>query len=237
MSFTKTDRAILKIAYAILALDGQIADDELRTFRKVAEGFPGFKAGSKETNDLLTEAFAIGERLLTFRKIYSDDELVTALLSLTVDDCSTIKQSRAASKKAFIIWIALALADHNYSPIEKNAVKAFQEIFNLHERLLPQLVPIVSKYGTAVTSAALIPMLSSGFKNLVMGYEHMTHEEYISDSFLSIVESTLKSLSYIQMQMQKCDSEKLAELQRLYDEQSNFLKEQIFSAEEQTEEE
>lgn len=219
--FAETDRAILKIAYAILALDGKITDDELISFRKVAEGFPGFEAGAEATNNLLTEAIAVGDRLITFRKIYSDDEMLKALRSCTHKDCYVIMQSKSASKKAFIIWIAMALADHNYSSIERNAIKAFQATFN------PQ--NIFAQFFTACVPGGIIENLLQ--KNISATKSSCDMSLTISDSFLEEVEDILKTIAEIKTQMKKSDGARLAELQKSCDEQTDLLKDKILSEE------
>lgn len=230
--FADTDRSILKIAYAISALDGLVTQDELKVFRKIAESFPGFCAGDETTNTLFTDSISIGDQLITLKKIYSDDEMLKALLSITSKDCEIIKQSHAATKKAFTIWIAVALADSDYSNIERKAIKALQMALNPHinlSRLPGGSGAIVGTVAELVFEGLPDAIVGGTFEKMSKNASPTDSDQIISDAFLAEVEDTLETIATVQSQMQTCNKDRYIELQKTYDELNATLKEMILS--------
>lgn len=232
--FSDTDRSILKVAYAISALDGLVTQEELKVFREIAESFPGFCAGAETTNTLFIESIAIGDQLITLKKIYSDDEMLKALLSLTSKDCEIIKQSHASAKKAFIVWMAIALADSDYSDIERKAIKALQTAFNPNFDLSKLLG------GSGAIVGTVAGLVFGGLPGAIVGgalgmksknTSPVDSDQIISDAFLAEVEDTLKTIAAVQSQMQTCNKDRCIELQKTYDELNETLKEMILSEE------
>lgn len=226
--FSETDRSILKIAYAISALDGVVTQDELKVFRKIAESFPGFCAGDAITNSLFIDAIDIGDQLIALKRIYSDDEMLKALLSQTRKDRIAIKSSRSATRKAFIIWIAIAFADKNYSDVARKAIKALQLTFNNRFDLLSFAGTTITQTSLGLVFGGITGSVAAGALGKKENSKTLSEsDQTISDEFLAEVEDILKTISSIQSQMQTCDKERCIELQKNYDELNATLHEMI----------
>lgn len=144
--------AILKIAHLISALDGDISEEErdllLDTAKKVA------KTTSEQNHyrpPVFTACYQIGvtkEKLLTvddfmkeveksegrllesISRCKTQQQILTEFLAQAKPDYAHIRGSFVRIKKAFAIWIAMAMSDHKYNDIERLAIRKLQAMAN-----------------------------------------------------------------------------------------------------------
>ncbi len=191
---------------------------------------------------------AIGDQLMVLKKVYSDEEMLNAFLTKTIKDCEIIQRSRDTVKKAFIIWITIALANSDYSDIERKAIKVLQGVFNTDfsgisidkSKMTSTELACTLIGSTLLTTITPMPtyQISKRIVDAVVGKTHGTasnnissteNSQIISDVFLSEVEDTLKTIAAVQTQMQNCNQKRYMELQKSYDDLNASLKDMIFS--------
>ena len=125
----KTDLGILKVAFMIAALDGEVTDTEFKAFDALAKKCRGYtpKAAAKALDEAMRSA---GYLMLLGRRV-KDADFVKAFL----------KEAQAALphgfaycsiedvRRAVVTWIAMGLSDGDYSKREKLCVEALRKSF------------------------------------------------------------------------------------------------------------
>lgn len=159
MATQAQDRAILRVSYLLATLDGTVSDEEKRLFRKVGDAYSWFAPGNQETNELIDDVVLSSEKLLRLKGFYSEQEFLTAFMTEVEANCKTIKSSKAVTRKAFAIWIAMCLADRDFSAIERCAVKLLQQRFNGGDSLT----------GLPITYDKLPKSVALGIAGLLVG--------------------------------------------------------------------
>ena len=220
------DRAILRVSYLLATLDGHVSDDEKKLFRKVGGTYSWFAPSNQKTNDLINDVVSSSEKLLRLKGFYNEQEFLSAFLTETENDCKTIKISKIASRKAFAIWIAMCLADKNFSAIERIAIKRLQQSFNDNPgfNMLINMIPV---WGSGTRTGAVVGGVLGGvtgyftgkaIDNIMSGKTEIQNVEIIiSDDFLKAIEDDCVTLGNLleQIELAKTPVEK-AKLENAY---------------------
>lgn len=120
--FGKVDAGVLQVAMAIAALDGQVTDSELEAFEKLAKKCRGYNAESVKA--VFREGLRIAGYLELASRVFSAKELQAEFLEeakrLLPD--KFISEDFPLIRRAFVMWIAMAMSDGTYSPTERTAI-------------------------------------------------------------------------------------------------------------------
>ena len=126
---SKTDLGILKVAFMVAALDGEVTDAEFKALDALAKKCRGYspKVAAKALDDAMRSA---GYLMLLGRRT-KDADLVKAFM----------KEAQAALpngfayfsledvRRAVVTWIAMGLSDGDYSKREKLCIEALRKLF------------------------------------------------------------------------------------------------------------
>ena len=119
------DGAVLKVAMAVAALDGNVTEAELGDFERQAKECRGYTEESAKT--LFHEGLRAAGYIELAARTLSEDELLAVFL----DEVGRIMPGdffdfRADEiRQAFVSWVAMALADGDFSSVERRAIDAF----------------------------------------------------------------------------------------------------------------
>ena len=126
---SRTDFGVLKVAFMVAALDGEVTDAEYRALEALAKKCRGYtpKAAAKA----LDEAMRSAGYLMLFGRHATDAALVKAFMAeaqaalpngfayFSVEDV----------RRAIITWIAMGMSDGDYSAREKKCIEALRKHF------------------------------------------------------------------------------------------------------------
>ena len=126
----KTDFGILKVAFMVAALDGEVTDAEYAAFETLAKRCRGYTPEGCEK--ALVEAMrSAGYLMLLSRRVRSDEALVNAFIAeakaalpngfayCSVEDV----------RGAFVTWVAMGMSDGDYSARERACIEALRRAF------------------------------------------------------------------------------------------------------------
>lgn len=253
----EANQATLKIAYMISALDGNVTKEEKQILQKTAKGFYSFMGKGKEKDILFKtlkqemlktlkqEMLDAGEKILAIRKKCSgQEELLKAFLNECKENFGWIGRSPVTAKKAFAVWMAIAMANHKYNEIEREAIRRLQR--NIHVTHSSESVEIDKVLRGEGGSLNPLELFFSPFHSLssflinhqsVQTFDDMetvggsTSFLGVSTSFLDEMEDNLKSLQKIEEQLKQCDKKRKVELQKSYSAIKAFIRDIIFEEE------
>jgi len=126
----KADLGILKVAFMVAALDGDVTDKEYEAFDLLAKKCRGStpKAVEVALRDAMRSA---GYLMLLSKRVKKDSELVTAFMDeakkalpdgfayLSIEDV----------RRAVVTWIAMGLSDGDYSVRERKCIETLRKVF------------------------------------------------------------------------------------------------------------
>lgn len=122
--FGKADFGVLQVAMMISALDGNVQDDELAAFDRLAKKCVGYTpesaaaaldAGLRAAGYLTLQAKRLKEKDLVAKFV---DEAVAAM-----PEGFAIGRPEPV-RRAFVMWTAMAMSDGDYSAVERKAITA-----------------------------------------------------------------------------------------------------------------
>lgn len=128
-AINKTDLGVIKVAFMVAALDGEVTDAEYAAFDALAKKCRGYTPEAAAT--ALDEAMRSAGYLMLLSKRVTKAELVKAF----------IREAKAALpdgfaycsvqdvRQAIISWIAMGLSDGDYSVREKACIEALRKNF------------------------------------------------------------------------------------------------------------
>ena len=126
---SRTDFGVLKVAFMVAALDGEVTDAEYKAFDALAKKCRGYtpRIASAALNEAMRSA---GYLLLLARRV-KDDELVKAFVAeaQTVLPNGFAYLSIEDVRRAVVTWIAMAMSDGDYSAREKLCIEALRKLF------------------------------------------------------------------------------------------------------------
>lgn len=229
-----TDRAMLKVAYLLSTMTGEIGKLECEAFKTLCFANNTMTPGSKEANFFLEEVVSEAENLKKLSKFYSKEEFILAFASKVMPECEKLKEDPIVSRKAFAVWIGLCMADGKYTEEEKTYIKILQQMFvkdftleySMKSLLTPQtaLLGFISPVlmGAFVGGKVIQQALQKKDNDEVMS------EEIISDEFLKELEENCKMLSNLKVQIDStADQAQKASLQNSFNYIEDSLKELI----------
>lgn len=123
----EADSAALRVAMMVSALDGDVTAEELDAFETLAKRCRGY-TGESAAAVLKLGLRSAGYLALQAKRL-SGDELVAEFCgeALTaVSNVLTLGDSRDV-RRAFVMWTAMAMADGEYSAIERACIRALRE--------------------------------------------------------------------------------------------------------------
>ena len=127
--YGKTDFGIVKVAYMVAALDGEISEAELKALGALVKKCRGYS--KKAADKALADAMRSAGYLMLFAKSAKDADLVKAF----------VKEAQAALpdgfayfsvedvRRAVVTWIAMGMSDGDYSRREKLCIEALRKCF------------------------------------------------------------------------------------------------------------
>lgn len=125
----KTDMGILKVAFMVAALDGEVTKAEYEAFDAMAKKCKGYTP--KSAAKALDEATRSAGYLMLLGQRVSDAELVKAFVNeaQVVLPGGFAYMTIEAVRDAVILWTAMAISDGDYSNREKKCIEALRRLF------------------------------------------------------------------------------------------------------------
>ena len=126
---SRTDFGVLKVAFMVAALDGEVTDAEYKAFDALAKKCRGYTEKAAET--ALEEAMRSAGYLMLLSRRRKDADLVKAFVAeaqaalpmgfayLSIEDV----------RRAVVTWIAMGMSDGDYSSREKACIEALRKLF------------------------------------------------------------------------------------------------------------
>ena len=130
-AFTGKDAefAILKVAYLLSAIDGEVAESERATFDRLATRCRDIDVD--ESKDVIRSAQASVEKLLKAYKDKKASPLAVFMCEVKkVCDWSAFVRNSALVRKAFVMWMAMVMADGVFADVEQRAIRELQAFVN-----------------------------------------------------------------------------------------------------------
>jgi len=180
----KADLGILKVAFMVAALDGDVTDKEYEAFDLLAKKCRGCspKVAAEALDDAMHSA---GYLMLLSKRVKKEGALVAAFMS---EAHKALPEGFAylsleEVRRAIVTWIAMGLSDGDYSARERKCIEALRKNFaelktmriqQEDERWLAMSTDIhhVGAVG-GVTSRARIELVS---RNFVAGVESLVRQ-------------------------------------------------------------
>ena len=168
---SRTDFGVLKVAFMVAALDGEVADAEYRALEALAKKCRGYTP--KAAAAAFDEAMRSAGYLMLLGRRAKDEDLVDAF----------VKEAKAALpngfayfsirdvRRAVVTWIAMGMSDGDYSAREKKCVEALRKHFaelkvsraEAEEEQWRSLAPMFRRtYGSA-SRRALVELVPQDF--------------------------------------------------------------------------
>jgi len=129
-SISQADLGILKVAFMVAALDGDVTEKEYEAFDLLAKKCRGVEP--TDAAAALAEAMhSAGYLMLLSKRVKKDTELVAAF----IDEAKKALPDGFAYlsledvRRAIIIWIAMGLSDGDYSARERRCIEALRKLF------------------------------------------------------------------------------------------------------------
>lgn len=148
------DSAVLRVAMLVSALDGNVTDDELKAFGKLAKKCRGYTAASAKA------VFDSGLRSAGYIELLARFADERTLLSAFAEEVFLALPARfhvgsdREIRRAFVMWLAMAMADGDYSPVERKAIGALTKIVSARiDAIVSANAGLVSGYSPMVALA------------------------------------------------------------------------------------
>ena len=126
---SRTDFGVLKVAFMVAALDGEVTDAEYKALDALAKKCRGYtpKAAEKAFDDAMRSA---GYLMLRSKRA-KDEDLIKAFIAeaQAALPMGFAYFSAEDVRRAVITWIAMGMSDGDYSAREKKCVEALRKLF------------------------------------------------------------------------------------------------------------
>ena len=162
----ETDASVLKVAMMISALDGDVSGDELEAFGKLARQCRGY------STEASARVFDEGLRCAGYIVLQSKRLSEKKLLDLFVAEASEAMPNGFAVssgedvRRAFVMWLTMALADGDFSQVERKAIDAFRKhLDKITESINAYDESCRSAYSPAFAHAFVLADLKFKFKS------------------------------------------------------------------------
>ena len=126
---SRTDFGVLKVAFMVAALDGEVTDAEYKALGALAKKCRGYTP--KAAAEALDEAMRSAGYLMLFGRHAKDSELAKAFISEAQAALPNgfAYYSIEDVRRAVVTWIAMGMSDGDYSAREKKCVEALRKHF------------------------------------------------------------------------------------------------------------
>ena len=126
---SRTDFGVLKVAFMVAALDGEVTEAEYKAFDALAKKCRGYTEKAAAT--ALDEAMRSAGYLMLLAHRATDAELVRAFVAeaQTALPMGFAYLSIEDVRRAVITWIAMGMSDGDYSAREKKCIEALRKMF------------------------------------------------------------------------------------------------------------
>lgn len=173
----KTDLGVLKVAFMIAALDGEVTDAEYKVFDLLAKKCRGYSPKAAEA--ALKEAMRSAGYLMLLSHRVSERELVKAFI-LEAQQALPLGFAYLSGdevRQAFITWVMMGMGDGDYSPREKSCIdalrKQFAELKVMRDMQNSEpwivLTPVYGDAFAAPRSSSRVELVSDDFVRMVEG--------------------------------------------------------------------
>ena len=172
---SRTDFGVLKVAFMVAALDGEVTDAEYKAFDALAKKCRGYTA--KTAAIALDEAMRSAGYLMLLSRRAKDADLVKAFVAeaqaalpmgfayLSIEDV----------RRAVVTWIAMGMSDGDYSSREKQCIEALRKHFaelkvmriQAEEEQWLQLAPAFRQASVSAPRKSTVELVSRGFMDRV----------------------------------------------------------------------
>ena len=145
--FGNPDFVLLKTMMMLAAMDGEIADDEVDRFKELAAKCRGYNGESFET--LWDAALRSAGYLLLQSRFLDQEGLVAAFVAEAEKDFvgEVVQETAAERIRAFDFLDRIAMADGDYSEIERDAIVALvKRVRAVREKMLAERYPQGAKF-------------------------------------------------------------------------------------------
>ena len=145
--FEKPDFVLLKTMMMLAAMDGEIADDEINRFKELAAKCRGYNDGSFEV--LWDAALRSAGYLLIQSRFLDREGLVAAFVAEAEKDFvgEVVQETAAERIRAFDFLDRIAMADGDYSEIERDSIVALvKKVRTVREKMLAERYPQGAKF-------------------------------------------------------------------------------------------
>ena len=125
--YGKTDYGVVKVAFMVAALDGDVSDDELKAIDALLKKCRGYSA--KTAAKVLDEAMRSAGYLMLLGRRAKEAELVKAFIA----EAKTALPEGFADfpveevRRAVVTWIAMGMSDGDYSACERKCIEALRK--------------------------------------------------------------------------------------------------------------
>ena len=213
-----TDRAMLKVAYLLSSITGEIGKAESEAFKTLCFSNNGMQPGVQDANDFLISVITESEKLQKLKKFYSEDEFICAFVASIEKECKILKADPVLARKSFAVWVGLCMADGKYTDLEKKIIKTLQNVFAPSFQF-----DLISPIYCLTPVWFVYNHFAGGYKTFVK-----KEEVNISDEFLAELEEDCKMLNDLKMQIDStADAAQKASLQNSFNYIEDSLKELI----------
>lgn len=171
----KTDFGVLKVAYMVAALDGEVSESEFKALDALAKKCRGYTP--KIAAQAIDEALRSAGYLMLLSKREKDAALVAAF----------VREAKAALpngfaymaiedvRRAVATWVAMGMSDGDYSAREKKCIEALRKLFaelkvmraDAEALQALDVVPGFLTPGDSASNATSIALVTRGFVSRV----------------------------------------------------------------------
>ena len=126
---SRTDFGVLKVAFMVAALDGEVTDAEFKAFDALAKKCRGYTPKAAAT--ALDEAMRSAGYLMLLSKRAKESALIKAFIAeaQAALPMGFAYFSAEDVRRAIITWIAMGMSDGDYSSREKACIETLRKLF------------------------------------------------------------------------------------------------------------
>ena len=215
------NRAVLKVAYTLATLNGEMSNAKLEAFKQICFADKNILPGTEEANSLLAEIVSESQKLQCLKKFYSKKEFDFALVTELFSACKAIRKNCTLSRYAFAVWLGLSMADGKLEESDRQIIKTLQKMFSENFDLDKYSKPNNKWLDNVPADNWLTTRLAVA---LIRKYDN----NIISDDFLNELEDNCKMLIDLKSTIDSTtDAAQKASLQNSFNYIEDSLKELI----------
>jgi len=125
------DRGVLTVALLVAALDGTILPEECAAFELLAKKCRG--GSTKNARAVLDKALQKTGYLMAMAQVgvYTEKERIAAFAQMATEALPRgfVEGSLADLRRAFALWVAMAVSDGSFSDVERKALATLEDLY------------------------------------------------------------------------------------------------------------